>query len=279
MGSELEHSASESLLHRINACDEMINCLKMEKTSISPENLNISLNVRGTLFILNPDDVSNFQSEFLSKLVDPDSNFFRPDDRVFVVDADPEYFSLFLHLARCGGSIPQSLIREKFEFLFEQADFWCIKERVETTILDERKKVENIIKDQIRCGCPPGLYELKSTIEIAQSSKIHHNNRRNDGCGRITCDICGHRDIDSRWYNDDGRTFYTSCKGCGKDIMYRSNLGWCHKCGLCKTCQPAECKANRKHPDPNYLSAEWENTAKHEVAIQPAFEKAILKYI
>ena len=126
LGSELEHSASESLLRRINPFDELINCLKMEKTSTSPENQNISLNVGGTLFILNPDDASNFQSEFLSKLVDPDSTskFFRPDDRVFMVDADPEFLSIFLLLARRGGSIPQSLIREKYEFLFEQADFW-----------------------------------------------------------------------------------------------------------------------------------------------------------
>jgi hypothetical protein len=60
------------------------------------------LSIRGVSFLINEDDLERLQSGFLFALLDPETLFAQPEDRVFSVNADPECFSAFLHQARYG---------------------------------------------------------------------------------------------------------------------------------------------------------------------------------
>lgn len=90
----------------------------------------------------------------------------------------------------------------------------------------------------------------------------HHNHRRDDGSRRVFCSSCGHRDIDWRYhigdyyrsvYDTNSQFFvlahylrvhahdtmtlfflFSSCQKCNKEITYKPDLGWCHKCRQCK---------------------------------------------
>ena len=39
--------------------------------------------------------------------------------------------------------------------------------------------------------------KLKELLVELNTAKVHHNFRRDDGCGRIYCSDCGSRDFDS----------------------------------------------------------------------------------
>lgn len=89
------------------------------------------LRVGGQLFALDQAAVASLGSSFLTKLVADDSPFQPPQDGVYLVDADPECFSLLLHVAKFGpprGMLQTSydISKEENPILEQQADFWGV---------------------------------------------------------------------------------------------------------------------------------------------------------
>lgn len=199
-------------------------------------NVLIHLKVGGKYFVLDRGDIESFRSEFLSKLVTEDSPFQQPGDGIYVVEADPQWFSAFLHFAR-SGDLPCVVDESKREAALVAADFWGIRDRIS-------KKFGQHLEFRRECynqGYSKG-YTIKSLEQQVVESKKHHNFRRDDGCGRIYCVDCDNRDIglDLLDYGNVARplsTRFHTCNKCNCEIYYKPNLDWCHKCQWCKSCQ------------------------------------------
>lgn len=190
------------------------------------------------------------------------------DAGVAVVDeANAECFSSFLHMARFG-TLPTSVFsKNKRELLLHQADtIWGIRAQVEEALDKARKdfcKCCNVADAVNKClmmddSMPPNDRQRDfHPVSIPPSKKSgssyscvpagasavslcgpHHNFRRDDGSRRVFCSSCGHRDIDWRYHVGD---FYSNCQTCQKEIHYKPDLGWCHKCRQCTDCQTTEC--------------------------------------
>ena len=234
----------------------------------------IHLIVGGTPFLLDPDAVAKFNSSFLSTLLDPQSEFQKPQDGIFTVDADSECFSAFLHMVRYG-SIPEPFNDEgKRQLFLDQADFWCIKPRVVEAFTAAKGQRGEEMKANIRQYRTP-QQRLKDVCSRLAMSKVHHNHRYDDCNGRIYCSLCHNRDIDSRWYQKDGSIKYTSCKSCNRDVMYRPDLDWCHQCSLCERCQGGgECKADCHVSSRSYYEKSTTKELEEEANLQ--IERVIL---
>lgn len=211
--------------------------------------ISATLLVGGVPFILDDATVQAFGSDFLENLLDPNSAFRRPLDRTFKVQADPQFFSAYLHYVRFGAfsdSVDHAMMRE-------QADFWGVKQQL-CQICDEKKERAEL---KAVAALKSNEYLLNRAVRKsinAEEAKKHHNYRDHDGHGRIYCGTgsCTSRDIDNRWYvgghsDDRGKKKYTTCARCKKDVIFNlPNLGWCHKCSLCSSCQSGECPSD--HP-------------------------------
>jgi hypothetical protein len=101
------------------------------------------IRVGGTMFLLERATIDLFQSEFLDKLLDPETHFRKPEDSVYNVQADEECFSVFLHMIRYG-SLPACMIldKEKESALLQEACFWGIEGKVQDKIRETKAKVE-----------------------------------------------------------------------------------------------------------------------------------------
>lgn len=179
--------------------------------------------VGGRRFFLDPESIKSLKSDFLAALLDPQSEFKKPQNGVYKVDADAECFAAFLHFARFGN-LPCRTSKE--DLMIEQADFWGIGEDIKNEVFKPRN---------VNC-----LHRKIADLRVAEvQSKMHHNFREFFGQGRIYClgFKCAYRDIDTRVKDV---TKYKNCERCSREINYKSNLGWCHKCGLCKICQASE---------------------------------------
>jgi hypothetical protein len=197
----------------------------------------VVIRVNGTKFFLERATIDLLQSEFLDKMIDPETNFKKPEDGVYSVEANEECFSAFLHMIRYG-SLPACMIldKEKESAHLQEAFFWGIEGKVREKIRETKTKLKISRRD----------LDNATRISIAvEKSKAHHNFREDDGCARIYCTECCNRDIDSRYSNGDK---YTRCFCCDKMVYYKRDLGWCHKCSLCTDCQRSnsECPANRQ---------------------------------
>ncbi len=206
--------------------------------------------VGGTSFLLDADTIEKLDSSFLSTVISSQSEYHLPGTGTYTVDADPECFSAFIHFARFG-SIPETYLdTQRKQLLINQAGFWGIRAKVVQKLRDlgaEKKRREDAITESIIEEVQKGtvLKDLSEAFEKVAMSKMHHNHRENDVCGRVYCTLCGNKDIETAWYSGDGTEKYISCYRCKRDIMYQSNLGWCHQCSLCSQCQGPECKADR----------------------------------
>jgi hypothetical protein len=220
----------------------------------------ILIRVGGTQFSLDQTTIALFQSNFLNTLLNPESAFKKPDDGVYNVDANEECFSVFLHMVRYG-SLPTCMVLDnsKESVLIQEAGFWGIETKVQHMVMQAAKRTLQIPRSELN-----QLLQLSALVEM---SKVHHNWRNDDCNGRIYCDHCSNRDIDSRWYPrrsaDQPAQKYTDCKSCNKTIYYKPNLGWCHKCSLCTDCQsrepecPADCQVTaRNYYGPGMSTAE-----------------------
>jgi hypothetical protein len=220
----------------------------------------IHLQVGGVRFVLDPKTIVSFSSTFLTALVDPDSEFKKPDDGIYQVDANAECFSAFLHHARYGD-LPYTDSAEKEKLMLDQADFWCIRSRINGSLLRLKQRLTEKVKLQLaeKAKLQNELFSKKVKLhEKLLRAKTHHNYRHDDGHRRIYCTDCGHRDIDSR-YSDGDR--YTECKQCDKIIYYSPILNWCHKCGRCAECQRTACE-NNQNDDHCYYSVRGTSTEK-----------------
>ncbi|CAB9526212.1 expressed unknown protein [Seminavis robusta] len=190
---------------------------------------------------------------------------------VVVEEGDAECFSSFLHMARFG-TLPTSIfVPEKRDLLLNQADaIWGIRPQVEAALEKARNEFRQC------CNCADAIYRCmmmsphSTSPPVAAQARLpsaappvtayasaksnyaavpagesvvhlggpHHNFRRDDGSRRVFCSACGHRDIDWRYHVGD---YYSSCQKCQKEIRYKPDLGWCHKCRQCDTCQTSEC--------------------------------------
>jgi phage FluMu protein Com len=221
----------------------------------------IRLSVGDVRFLLEETDIDRMGSEFLNSLTDPDSPFERP--QVYAVQADPEAFSSFLHLARFGKlPVRPGLDRSMRDQLLEHADFWGIADRV-SAALDAHKDDR---MNMVRHVSIVKNHRVTLHLNRFADARVHHNHRRDDGHGRIYCNICGNRDFDKRWYrSDDAKQPYTKCKHCNKVVFYAPALDWCHKCNRCKKCQPTICPSDDHSPRDNYGD---ERTATEELESQ-----------
>jgi len=199
---------------------------------------------------------------------------------VVIEDADAESFSSFVHLARFG-TLPTSIFnKEKREQLLQQAEsVWGIRTQVEEALDKARTDfrtsceclsvIERCLLFSPMSSTPPNFYQAGSNTaapEFVPSQVVvppvaaqrssssaaslpagasaiclggpHHNFRRDDGSRRVFCSSCGHRDIDWRYHVGD---YYSNCDKCQKEITYKPDLGWCHKCRQCNSCQTSEC--------------------------------------
>ena len=201
------------------------------------------------------------------------------NEDVFVAvmdDADAECFSALVHMVRYG-TLPTSIFNhEQRELLLFQADaIWGIRAQVEAALekarADFRKScdcagaIQQCIMQAPMSSMPSmagKMFKVPVAVPVpfvgassrssysSYSSTVptgatvvclegpHHNYRRGDGSRRVFCSSCGHRDIDWRYQLGD---FYSNCMKCNKDIMYKPDLGWCHKCRMCDDCQTSEC--------------------------------------
>ena len=177
-------------------------------------------------FILDNDTIERLNSKLLNDIIISEPEVLKFGHRCFSVDADSEAFFSFVQMARYE-TLPVSLFTssEKYDKLLKDADFWGIR----STVIDT---ISNIMND----------LETRATIQVAGSvcdmeNEPHHNSRRK-GQNLISigsyCTQCS--------YTEDRCVFlegelYASCKSCNKDIFYRSELSYCHKCCCCIKCQ------------------------------------------
>lgn len=196
------------------------------------------------------------------------------DDAVVVEEADAECFSSIVHMARFG-TLPTSIFNsDKREMLLQQAEtVWGIRSQVEAALDKARSDFRQSCNyadainrclmtpvvayasapEEIKTRCPTPPVPPMTAYASAKSNFYaavppgelvlnlggpHHNFRRDDGSRRVFCSSCGHRDIDWRYHVGD---YYASCQKCQKEIRYKPDLGWCHKCRMCESCQTSEC--------------------------------------
>jgi hypothetical protein len=200
------------------------------------------LNVGGAFFCLEKDDIESLKSDFLSSLTDPGTNFSKPGDGVFCVDADPESFSAILHFTRYG-TLPAVYDIAKTKLLVEQADFWGVKEQIKKGLDSEKKSC---------AGCIRCTFDHRRTLECnneLEAAKKHHNIRKDDGGGRIYCTDCNCQDFACLCFIYVGSK-YATCAECNKGITFKHDLNWCHKCRMCVGCQKYHCPM-----DNSYLKA------------------------
>jgi len=205
-----------------------------EKTGM--KKITSSLNVGGSLFCVDQKDVDSLQSDFLSALLNPDSDFSKPPDGVYtILERDAASFSAILHFSRFGG-LPSFYDQEKVAKLLVEADFWGIKERIQKALSIEKQTCANRIECVVGRRC---VVDRRQQIsDELYSAKRHHNFRDHDFRGRVYCFDCGNRDMDSRFREGDR---YTSCDRCQKEIRFKPDLDWCHKCKMCTSCQNLVC--------------------------------------
>jgi BTB/POZ domain len=193
----------------------------------------VLIRVGGTLFSLDQQTIDNFGSDFLTKLVDPETHFKKPSDGIYIVDACPENFAAFVHMVRYG-SIPHSMVadKEKETKMIQEARFWGIEGKV----LDVTGKTK--AQSKVSKSILSEAVELSRSLEL---SKVHHYFRKNDEDERIYCALCGNRDIDGHFLHGE---YYAECKLCEKKIEYPTDLDWCHKCQMCDGCQTTSCPSD-----------------------------------
>ena len=194
------------------------------------------------------------------------------DDLVVVEEADAECFSSIIHMAKFGTLSTSIFNGEKREMLLQQADtIWGIRSQVDAALDKARNDFRsscNCTDAIYRCLRAPGTADGSTAVENTPTLPAppvitaytnakagcyaavppgesavnlggpHHNFRRDDGSRRVFCSSCGHRDIDWRYHVGD---YYSSCQKCQREIRYKPDLGWCHKCRLCESCQASEC--------------------------------------
>lgn len=212
----------------------------------------VNLKIGGKYFLLTSHSIKAMDSDFLNRLLDPESGFKKPDDNVYEIDADAECFSSFFHHSQYGDLVSSKLKEGK---MLEQADFWGIHQRIK----NEFNKIHQM-KQEAQYLINVILTEQSALVE----SRKHHNQRHDDGSRRVYCSSCGHRDIDSRFSKGDD--YYVKCKVCSKRMTYDPDLGWCHKCSHCSNCQLSSCPNDYKNDDKNYghWSAAHRNTKDYE---------------
>lgn len=196
------------------------------------------LKVGGTRFVVTSGDVEKLGSPFLTTLLDPESAFAKPEDGIFVIEADAACFSAFLHMRRFG-SLPNLSVA--INIILEQADFWGIRKEVASQI--------NLLRGK--------YWELTQNILLHEEAKKHHNIFKIDySCGRSHCTDC---DKGIRLYQYTNDCVYVECSKCknivkfNKRMGYGKYFGWCHKCELCINCQgvlmsspcPFDARSNR----------------------------------
>ena len=199
--------------------------------------------VGGKRFALDAADVAKLNSPFLTTLVDPESKFAHPPDGIFRVDADASCFACFLHWSRFG-TLPPFVVEK--EYFLEQADFWGLRDQVSVELQKIENERQKTIQQEITKELDkeiPSYNRYRDLVEKLVGAKQHHNFRRDDGAGRIYCTTCGSRDYDSRWWGQSTFERYTDCKRCKRTITinYKKDLGWCHKCSKCISCQDPQC--------------------------------------
>jgi hypothetical protein len=200
------------------------------------------LAVRGKAWVLDEQTVDKMNSDFMRRLLDPDSGFAIPADHIYRVDADPECFACILHLVRFG-ILPSN--SGGYQQLMTEAGFWGVVDVVQNAIEGAAAERGRLLQQKLRSN----RWHFDVAVQNAMSAaakKLHHNRREDDGHGRVYCTDCGNRDIDSRFYAAGGlfskfASNYTTCKNCKKMVLYDPQLNWCHKCSLCKKCQASSC--------------------------------------
>jgi len=212
----------------------------------SPSNLNLEaspdieiflLNVRGVPFAIDAHHLTIMSSSFLTNLFQ-NINFAVPSDGVYQIDIDAEAFSAILHHSRFGILSETS----DNETLLATADFLDMTDRVLEAISSRVGRLRDSLDHAVNSIAPHLTQTAENYIrrrEEFESSQKHHNKRKDDGARRIYCDSgCGCRDFDMSFAVGDK---YTTCTRCKKQITYQPNLGWCHKCKRCLSCQGRTC--------------------------------------
>jgi hypothetical protein len=236
-------SNSAAIMEDVEGIEANMASIKLQETKENASQQGkdeLLIRVGGTKFLLDRAIIDLFQSEFLDKLIDPETNFKKPEDGVYNVEANEESFSVFLHMIRYG-SLPACMIldKEKESTLLQEACFWGIEGKVQEKIRETKTKLT----------IPRHQFDKVAYISIKlKESKVHHNFRKDDGY-RVLCTECGSRDKDDRLVVFSGSRLYTNCRRCKKGVYYKPDLGWCHKCSLCTECQekfkpecPADCQ-------------------------------------
>jgi hypothetical protein len=201
-------------------------------------------------FALTDEDVEKLNSPFLSALLDASTPFSKPDDGIYQIDADAQCFAAFLVLAQYGT---WTRVDDDRDFCLQQADFWGIREKIieQICIVDHNK---TLLKKAVATVC--------SLREKLDQAKRHHNSRRHDKQGKVCCVDCGLRvvgslielvgampcpDCQCRTRCRKTMSRDRKCRGCGQNVPYQPDLGLCHKCDTCTTCQTSECPNNIVH--------------------------------
>jgi hypothetical protein len=186
------------------------------------------IRVGQVMYALDRETIEALNSDFLSRLVDPESDFQKPLDGVYEVhDRDAESFSALVHMARFQSVPSVLLLKENRAKLFEEADFWGVKEKLE----------EAKLKGELDVSL--SRFDFSSVYQKCQQVadlEMHHNFCKDDGARRIYCGSCGDRHVDSRYSVGSN---YSKCIKCDTpQIKYNPDLKWCHKwCQACQRCQ------------------------------------------
>ena len=196
------------------------------------ENLLVHLLVSDAMFTLDRKTVELFKSDFLTALVNPETKFKKPDNGTCKVQADPEYFSAFLHFIRFG-KLPNIDSRYKDEdCVLSQADFWNVRDQVEEGL---KLKVENITKTNygnvynIAFRMTKLLMELKNIIKKDQ---YHSFSKKYAGKGQ------------NGWSSITTRN---KCKSCRKPLWKcKSNETYCPSCQIVMSCRECDLRSELK---------------------------------
>mmetsp|Transcript_36723 Transcript_36723/g.46829 ORF Transcript_36723/g.46829 Transcript_36723/m.46829 type:complete len:267 (+) Transcript_36723:161-961(+) len=198
--------------------------------------------VQGTPFEVSPKILYKLQSDVLNKIVDDSSGFLIPEDGIFELDGvQPESFHVLIGFAMNDELIlPSSLDLQRF---LNDADFLGIKDTCLEKLISEKERIslkQEDFLDQTKVLFGR-FFDQSFDLGIAKGkSTLHHNDREDDGSGRIYCKACRNRDFDSRYFRTDS-VYIHATKCCKREIMYNKSLGWCHKCQTCENCQGSEC--------------------------------------
>ena len=121
----------------------------------------VRVDVGGVPFSIDRDTMAKLKSDFLYRLIDPDSGFAHPQDGVHVVEAaDAECFSCILHVARFGG-LPAISDPDK---LLQEADFWLVR----PLVLSALQKQTDGIRSQVR----DAIFRKKTAFEYALEEEM-----------------------------------------------------------------------------------------------------------